>query len=533
VNMMVKSLGDLLDASNINDENKKQLNAFLQAKSSDDDTFNAPAAAAYASHTGAILDLIVDMKEKAEGELDGLRSKEKEAEASYKMMKLSLEDQIEADKHEMSEQKQDKADAEGTKATAEGDLSNTQKGLDEATKALEDMRSGCMQVAADHEATVRARTEELGVLAKARKILEETVGAASASFLQMRTHRDLVGSEVVVMVRRLAKQHHSAALNQLASRMNAVVKYGAGSGQDPFAKVKGLITDLISKLEKEAEEEATEKAYCDEQMGKTGAKKDELDNVVAKLTAKIDKAAAASAQLKEEVKGLQSDLANLAKTQAEMDKVRAEEKAAFTEAKTDLEMGLEGVRKALNVLRDYYGSSAAAMVQTDSDSDSDLGAEMRQPAPPASHSKSGDAGGNIINMLEVAESDFAKNLAEEEKTESDAVEEYETTTEDNKMAKMTKEQDVKYKTAEFKGLDKTISEISGDRATQNTELAAVNEYFAKIKERCVAKPETYEERKKRREAEIDGLKEALDVLKNEAAFVQRRKRHMRGGHIAL
>merc|ERR1719237_1374129 len=130
-------------------------------------------------------------------------------------------------------------------------------------------------------------------------------------------------------------------------------------------------------------------------------------------------------------------------------------------------------------------------------------------------------------MLEVAESDFAHDLAEEEKTESDAVEEYETTTEDNKMAKMTKEQDVKYKTAEFKGLDKTISEISGDRQTESTELNAVLEYWSKIKERCVAKPETYEERKARREAEINGLKEALDVLKNEVAFVQR-KRHMRG-----
>merc|ERR1719203_300196 len=100
--------------------------------------------------------------------------------------------------------------------------------------------------------------------------------------------------------------------------------------------------------------------------------------------------------------------------------------------------------------------------------DSDLGDEMHQPAPPAKHSKSGDAGGNIVNMLEVAESDFAKNLAEVEKTESDAVDEYETTTEDNKMSKMTKEQDVKYKTAEFKGLDKKVSELSGDRDTQSS-----------------------------------------------------------------
>merc|ERR1719487_578885 len=149
---------------------------------------------------------------------------------------------------------------------------------------------------------------------------------------------------------------------------------------------------------------------------------------------------------------------------------------------------------------------------------------MQQPAAPQKHSAAGGAGGSIIDILEVCESDFAKNLATEETEEADAVATYETTTQENKLSVTMKSQDVKYKTKEFKGLDKSISDLSGDRDTTNTELSAVLEYYGKIKDRCIAKPETYEERKARREAEITGLKEALEILESETAFMQRGRR---------
>merc|ERR1719482_80079 len=196
-----------------------------------------------------------------------------------------------------------------------------------------------------------------------------------------------------------------------------------------------------------------------------------------------------------------------------MNEIRAEENGNYKVAKAELEQGLGGVRKALGVLRDYYGG-AAALLQTQDESPS---AFMQQPAVPQQHEKSSGAGGSIINILEVCESDFANNLAKEESQEADSAEDYEKVTQENKVNTATKSQDAKYKTKEAAGLDKQISELSSDRDTSNTELSAVLEYYSKVKERCVAKPETYEQRKARREAEIDGLKEALSILENEAA----------------
>merc|ERR1719440_2685433 len=199
-----------------------------------------------------------------------------------------------------------------------------------------------------------------------------------------------------------------------------------------------------------------------------------------------------------------------------MDKIRSETHATFVEEQAELSKALAGVRKALGVLRDYYGGAAAMLQEGD-----------EQPKVPQ-HQKSSGAGGSIINILEVCESDLAKELTAVETEEADAQSEYDQITQENAVTKTTKDQDVKYKTQESKGIDKSIAELTADKSTQDSEPAAVNDYYAKVKDRCVAKPETYEERAKRREAEINGLKEALKILEDETAFVQRRKRGHHG-----
>ena len=81
------------------------------------------------------------------------------------------------------------------------------------------------------------------------------------------------------------------------------------------------------------------------------------------------------------------------------------------------------------------------------------------------------------------------------------------------------------KTGGGAGLDKDTSDTNGDKATVQSELDAVNEYYTGIKARCIAKAETYADRTARRAAEIAGLKEALTILNGEAVLLQRTSRH--------
>merc|ERR1719225_136107 len=414
---LMKTLSAIVDAAAFSTHDKNKLLGLVQSREAaddEDDEPGAPAPAVYKSHSGGIVDVLEDLKEKAEEQLSALRKEETNAKHNYEMLKQSLEDQLAADTKDMDETKSAKAASEEAKATAEGELAETVKELANSKSALETVSSDCMQSAADHEATLKARAEELKVIAEAKKILLETTKGAvdqTYSFLQKQQHQvvshlhtrsDLANVEVLTLIKKLAREHHSAALAQLASRIGAVMRFGTAAGQDPFAKVKELITDLIAKLQAEAGSEATEKAYCDEQMSKTAEKKAELEYDISKLTAKLDQSISKSASLKSEVKELQSELAALTKQQAEMDKIRQETHEEYVEAKSDLESGLSGVRKALGVLREYYGSAAAAMLQ----SSSNLEEDMKQPAMPEAHEKATGAGTSIIGILEVVESDF-------------------------------------------------------------------------------------------------------------------------------
>jgi chromosome segregation ATPase len=253
---------------------------------------------------------------------------------------------------------------------------------------------------------------------------------------------------------------------------------------------------MVEKLEKDSAADATQKAYCDKELKEANAKRHEKTAEVDHLSTKIDSKTTASAKLKEEVAKLQSELAQLSRSMAEADKIRAEENADFKVNKADVEQGLEGVKMALKVMRDYYSKKEGETSQ-------------------------GGAAGGVIGMLEVVESDFSKGLAELVAVEDQSAREYYIQSNENKVTKKIKEQDVKYKTKEATSLDKAVTEHTTDREGAQSELDAVLEYLKKLDDMCVAKAETYSERAGRRKAEIDGLREALSILESETAFVQK------------
>jgi len=520
------ALQTLVSAQSVTSLDKSKVQALLQSADKDEDWLGqpagAPAAAAYESQSGGILDVLEDMLEKAEAQQADGQKAEMVAKHNFEMLAQKLQDSIKHQNDEMDRAKKAKAEADQARSTAEGELATATKMLNEGEKMLSDLQNDCMTKATEFDTEQKERGEELEALATAKSILEEKTGGAADrtySFLQVQASSRSkakaaeTSENVIALVQSLAAKDGSTELAQLASRLRNTVSQAAMDGADPFAKVKGLISEMIEKLVADAQKEADHKAFCDKEMSETKAKREDKQDEVDDLSNKIDTATAKIAKLKEEVATLQGELAEIARVQKEADETRAAEKKAFEEAKADYESGLEGVGIALQVLRDYYAEKPAGDESVESLLQS------------RKHTKATGAATGIIGMLEVIESDFSKMLAQATAGEDQAQREYDQLTQENKVATATKTTAAEYKEKDGKETAALLAGYESDRGVAQEELDAILEYWEKLQPMCVAKAEPYAERKKRRDAEIAGLKQALEILENESAtsFLQIRK----------
>jgi len=290
--------------------------------------------------------------------------------------------------------------------------------------------------------------------------------------------------------------------------------------QDPMANVKNLLTDLIAKLEKEAAEAANLHAFCGEEKAKTtkalARKNGELD----KLNARLDKASTTKSGLEQDIADRAGEIAAIDKTNADATALRTEENALFQKTESDFTEAGNAVDDAIDALKEYYGNAALVQIQ----------AKSKDDAPPALGGSKSDSAGGIVSILETMGEEFRKTVKEAQATEREALKAFETLTQENKVAKSAKEAAIKGAESEIKSLTVALSDYGGDKKMVQKELDAVNEYVEKLKPQCEGRVVPYAERKAKREAEINGLKEGLSILAAESpagafAFLQIRSHY--------
>jgi len=451
----------------------------------------------------SVLEAMEEMKEKTEETLSETRTTEMRQGHSFELTTQSLTDAIKIAKKEISEHKASAGVAGEELGAAKKELVSVEAAKAADEKYLQELQIQCHNAAGAWVDRQEAAHGEIDAIHKAVEILSEGV-----KFLQVPDDYESDNSQdeqddKIIEARRKAVEK----LKDMSSRFNsfALMDLAGATTSDPFSKVRGLIEGMIAKLVEQANAEASQKSFCDEESAKSKKAQGEKSLTLDKLNSRIATAAATKAELGQAIADLQSDLAALDKGTAEATKLRAEEAATYKKESTDYKMAAKAIEQAVGVLKTYY-SSTAFLQKT----------SAKQPKTESAHV--------ILAILEEAGVKFTKMLMKTEDNELEASKAFDKLLQDNKVAKATKETEIQGAESEIKSLNVALEAGKEDASMTSKELDSVMEYLDKLKPQCEAKVMSYEEKKAKREEEISGLKEVLSIITETPALVQKQFR---------
>jgi len=484
---------------------KAVVDSFMALGSSSD--LGAPEAAGYEAQSGGIIDMLEKMRLKFEDQRLGLEKAEISAKSNFETLKMALSDEIKSSEKSIAQKVAKKASCLDTAAQAKGDLEITTAGKAEDETKLSDCLAECSAKADEFEKNQVLRKDEIVAITTALKILSSDAVSGNAdkhlpqfvqtSFAQLRssTSDDGTRQRVVEFLQARAKKVDSRYLAVVANR----------ASEDPFAKIKAMIKELIVKLMEEANAEASHKGFCDAELATNKQTRENKASEAEDLTAQIEKATADISQLTEEITTLADDIASIKGQQNDAQGIRDAEKAKNQEAIADAKVAQAAVEKAMQVLKDFYAKAeASALIQ----GTNGLKSEMAQ-ASQAPYKGMASGGGNLVDFLDVILSDFARLEAETSSAE------------DNSQASHDKFMNEALDDVALKSTEQEHKEGKRDSTTElnrnlkkelkltHEELDAALKYFDELKPDCLDMGLSYADRKAQREEEIQSLKEAL------------------------
>merc|ERR1719169_307302 len=155
-----------------------------------------------------------------------------------------------------------------------------------------------------------------------------------------------------------SRRLHSRSLGLLAEKVAA----------DPFAKVKKLIDEMITRLLEEANADAEKKGFCDKELETNKITRDKLTAEIDELDAAIEEGKATIMKLTDDIAKLTKEVAELDAAMQEATSLREAEKEKNAATIADAKAAQDAVQAATAVLKDFYAKAAqaTALLQTSS-----------------------------------------------------------------------------------------------------------------------------------------------------------------------
>lgn len=509
---------------------KRVLLAFL-AKAGQDSAATAvqvPQAYAYEFRSGSILDMLDQLKDKFTEERSALEKEELNSRHAYELLAEDLKQSIANAEASRTTKSQQRAKELQNVAQMQGDLGDATSTRTDDSKYLSDITATCNQKASDYQERQSLRADEISAITKAIEILSSNAVAGHATtyfpaWLQQRNS----SSSVLLQLFRDAKSPNqvlaASYLNQRAGHLHSSVLSALAISirDDPFAKVKKMIQDLINRLQDAAGEEAQHQSWCQAELAENQVVRSTRSTSVERLTSQIDGTRSTIAKLASDLVQLSTQLAQTDQASALSASMRTNESASNQQTVKDAQEAQTAVGQAVTVLKEFYAMAgqSTALLQGRLQQVPSSTQAPSQPVPPpifgAAYQGLSAENGGVIAMLEVIQSDFARLESTTTAAEATAQNEYNIQMTASAVLKAQTQKDIEHKASLKQQAEQALVDLNNDLTSAQKELDAANAYYEKLKPSCLDSGSTFQERAQRRQEEIESLQEALRILNGE------------------
>jgi hypothetical protein len=388
---------------------------------------------------------------------------------------------------------------------------------------FDDSKDTCEKNSEAWQARKESRQLEIEGIEKALEILtsdeaREKFGksfGSAAAFVQLSEEQQSVPLQHAYQaLRTQAAKTHSLRLAKLASQVQQTK-----SGH--FDKVLDAIDDVIQTLKDEEADDIKKRDECKDKYQEIESTSKDLEWKIEKNEAKISKLERLIADKTEEREATIAKIEQTLEEIKDMEDTRKEENDDFKEAKKDDEDAIELITDAKDALQKFYKENAL-LQEPEFSASADHMPEFKL----SDKGKRKNEAKGIVGLMEILIEDLETEIKNGKKAEEEAQLEFEKNVEAaKKLVKelKTKKTNLKDQIAEHEE-DKTNE--NEDKDDNNDDLQDEKDYKAEIKPDCDFMLDNFEERAKRREAEMNGLTQAKSYLAGaKPEFLQRVKPH--------
>lgn len=473
---------------------------------------------------GGVLGTLNDLRSTLDQNKQESIEKENEQRRVYEETKGAKEGELSRMRGELAEKSLSKTQASSTITSAQATINEATKNAADAQAYIALVQSDRTKFQSEFQQRSLMRNDEMAATQAALDALQAVSAGAKGGVGLLQGTKKQAG---LVQTGRKCTQCESQAkkLMALSKKLGdtpALLEVATDLSQrangfydeKSFEPVKELLRTLIERLEEEASAESSHHDWCETEKNSAITGKADREKTIKALQTEVEFLTTNVAQLKTELDFLSGEIDRVKDETQKGTENRNAAHEAFVKAKSDHDEVIAALQKATAALAGQYG-----LVQL----------KKTQRAVAVSHHKAkvadspfgdyaGGAGGSAIEMIEDLLGRYSTARTQLVNDEDTAAMAYKQMMATNKQFLRDTKNTFNSKMSERRGKLNRMKDAKDQLKISFTELQEIATYLQDLRPSCDDIRSSFEERKRRREAEISALKECLEVLSDPSAL---------------